>query len=92
MKCILTLPDVMRFALNTAEDKPESFQADLNEVTKQSWILAGESDFQSGEYQRAAERFCRAELIDSTEKSNRKRSSRIAIFDRKMSKQSRSIC
>lgn len=74
----LTLPDVMRFALNTAEDQPKSFQDDLNEVTKQCWISAGEADFQSEEFQRAAQRFCRAELIVSSGKSNESLSNQVA--------------
>jgi hypothetical protein len=74
----LTMPDVMRFALNTAEDQPKLFQDNLNKVTKQCWISAGEADFQSGEFQRAAERFCRAKLIDSSSESNKRASNQLA--------------
>lgn len=74
----LTIPDVMRFALNIEQDRPETFQANLNEVTKRGWVSAGEADFHSGEYQRSAERLCRAELIDSSGESNEKLTGRVA--------------
>jgi len=59
----LSIPEVMRFALDVVKDQPSSFQSDLNELIRKSWITAGEADFQNGNYQRAAERFCRAEAI-----------------------------
>ena len=74
----LSIPDVMRFALNIVEDQPKSFQSDLNDVTRSCWISAGEADLQSGRYQRAAERLCRAELIDSPRKKNGKSSDSLA--------------
>ena len=76
----LVIPDVMRMALNVVKDQPTSFQSDLNELTQKGWILAGESDFQTGKYQRAAKRFCRAELIDSAGQSDNQSSKPLAAL------------
>ena len=76
----LVIPDVMRLALNVAKDQPESFQSDLNKLTQKGWILAGESDLQTGKYQRAAKRFCRAELIDSSGQSDSQSSKPLAAL------------
>lgn len=59
----LSIPQVMRFALDVVKDQPDSFQTGLNEVIRKSWVTAGEADFQTGNYQRAAERLCRAKAI-----------------------------
>ena len=70
----------MRLALNVAKDQPKSFQSDLNKLTQKGWILAGESDLQTGKYQRAAKRFCRAELIDSSGQSDSQSSKPLAAL------------
>jgi len=59
----LSIPEVMRLALDVDKDQPRSFRSDLDELIRKSWITAGEADFQTGNYQRAAERLCRAEAI-----------------------------
>ena len=64
----LIIPDVMRFAMNVTEDKPQSFQSELSKLTQARWITSGELDLQLGNYQRAIERFFRAELIEPSSK------------------------
>ena len=61
----LSIPDVMRFALNVTDDQPDSFKSDLNKLTRANWITAGESDLQLENYQRATKRFIRADLMGS---------------------------
>lgn len=62
----LIIPDVMRFAMNVTDDQLGSFQTELNELMRASWITSAESDLQLVDSHRAAERLIRAQLIESS--------------------------
>lgn len=64
----LIMPEVMRFAMNVFKDKPGPFRSDLSDLVREQWITSGESDLQQANYQRAIERFFRAQEIKSTER------------------------